>query len=248
MSRIARPPFHLRRFIALCLLPVCAALPLQAWAVDTDGDGVDDSIDAFPANAEATVDADGDGKPDSINIDALPLVMSSDGSSTDGFLGNIGIGGWVVTAGTGRTGSSFTAGSDNNEKNFRYTVTLPPQGGVVRYWHKRAMTSQFTPEYSFARIAGSLFTDTSWVQSTYPLPGGSVWLVWYAKCGYLSQPRTCGYLDDIEVRAGSLLTEDQDDDNDGIPDSFDPAPLDPNSVAPLDGNYKGSVIREAVSP
>ena len=44
------------------------------------------------------------------------------------------------------------------------------------------------------------------------------------------------------------LTLDEDDDNDGIPDSFDPAPLNPNAKWPLDGAYQGSAIREAVSP
>lgn len=49
-----------------------------------------------------------------------------------------------------------------------------------------------------------------------------------------------------DVSCNGLML-DPDDDNDGIPDSFDPAPLDPNSVAPLDGIYQGSVIRESQS-
>ncbi len=40
---------------------------VTALAVDTDGDGVDDSVDAFPTNGCATIDTDGDGQPDSLH-------------------------------------------------------------------------------------------------------------------------------------------------------------------------------------
>lgn len=40
---------------------------------------------------------------------------------------------------------------------------------------------------------------------------------------------------------------DPDDDNDGIPDVFDPAPFDSNPQLPLNGSYKGGMIREVQS-
>lgn len=58
----------MRSVVARCLLIVGFALPLSAWAVDSDGDGVDDSIDAFPVNPDGAVDADNDGMPDILTI------------------------------------------------------------------------------------------------------------------------------------------------------------------------------------
>lgn len=50
-------------FLQLFLLLSIIALPSFAFAVDSDGDGVDDSLDAFPNKFEASVDTDHDGKP-----------------------------------------------------------------------------------------------------------------------------------------------------------------------------------------
>jgi hypothetical protein len=44
---------------------------------------------------------------------------------------------------------------------------------------------------------------------------------------------------------GTGNNADTDDDSDGVPDAFDSTPL--GQAMPLDGSYKGSVIREAVS-
>jgi len=59
MTRTAKP---LTLLIALLLLMV----PPTVLADDSDGDGVDDSIDDFPNNACADTDTDGDGLPDSV--------------------------------------------------------------------------------------------------------------------------------------------------------------------------------------
>ena len=59
MTRPAKP---LTLLIALLLLMA----PPTVLADDTDGDGVDDSIDDFPNNACADTDTDGDGLPDSV--------------------------------------------------------------------------------------------------------------------------------------------------------------------------------------
>ena len=68
----------LRHLCACCVLLVSCAFPLSAWAIDTDGDGVDDSVDAFPNNIEATTDTDGDGMPDSIDYSKLPSYFFDD--------------------------------------------------------------------------------------------------------------------------------------------------------------------------
>lgn len=50
-------------------------------AVDTDGDGVVDSLDAFPLNALETTDTDGDGVGD--NADNAPLIANPDQADLD---------------------------------------------------------------------------------------------------------------------------------------------------------------------
>ena len=58
--------FFLRTLVFLTLLVISGAV----WAVDTDGDGVDDDLDAFPDNPAESADSDGDGMGD--NRDAFP--------------------------------------------------------------------------------------------------------------------------------------------------------------------------------
>tara|TARA_B100000925_G_scaffold281835_1_gene254034 strand:- start:549 stop:1187 length:639 start_codon:yes stop_codon:yes gene_type:complete len=68
--------------------------------IDSDGDGLDDELDAFPLDASETIDTDGDGVGD--NIDAYPedstksVLETTDDSSTN--LVNIAIVGGVILA------------------------------------------------------------------------------------------------------------------------------------------------------
>jgi hypothetical protein len=119
----------LRRLLVSCLLMLGCLMPLYAWAVDTDGDGVDDSIDAFPNNAEATTDTDNDGKPDSIDISKLPKLV--DGFSTTSPFSQTGTGGdWSVTSPgvvRGYTGNIDYSGG----KLLNLTVNVPVGGATL---------------------------------------------------------------------------------------------------------------------
>jgi len=53
---------------------------------DVDGDGVDDVNDAFPNSACASVDTDGDGMPDSIVAGCTSSLVEDDDDDGDGFL------------------------------------------------------------------------------------------------------------------------------------------------------------------
>ena len=240
-----------RQHLAPCLLLAAVLLPLAAHAADSDGDGVDDSIDAFPANAEATTDTDGDGKPDQINLEALTVFYDSFES------GSANTGGWAKT-GSWHWGSDASisciigyycmvvdAGSIFGSSLSR-SVTLPGSGIVAFY-----LKGNFTSSAKMQLLDGSTvlrqWTANQWYQfESVPLSAGTHTIKFQVPfvSGYLLD----AWLDDVRVYRNSTLTEDTDDDNDGIPDAFDPAPLDPNSVAPLDAPYKGSIIREAVSP
>ena len=66
----------LKHLFACCLLLTGFALPLSAWAVDTDGDGVDDSIDAFPTKPEATTPA----KPQTVHLQLQRIAVQQDGA------------------------------------------------------------------------------------------------------------------------------------------------------------------------
>lgn len=271
MSRSADRPASrlnsLRRLFACCLLLVSAALPLHAWAVDTDGDGVDDSIDAFPTYPEATTDTDGDGKPDSIDYSKLPGYFSDDftGSAKAGWVGlqthacsSTSDYGWLFNAASNSVKLCVNLGTSHG-MNLSLPVQVGAQGGTVSFYH--APSSRFTlyPSIAMFTVDGAgLFSGSSFYGfaagvSTFPLTAGAHTLSWNVQCGGGGGPTggltvvDCGTLDNVVVQSNSSLTEDADDDNDGLPDVVDPAPLNPNSVWPLNSNYKGSAIRESQS-
>jgi hypothetical protein len=248
-------------FFQCILLLGITALPSLAFAVDTDGDGVDDSIDAFPNNAEATTDTDGDGMPDSINESMLPIIFSDsfEGAAQPGWTGIAGAppilgSSWTLSTNPNQahSGSGSLAGWANISGTAKVytTVNIPAQGGTVSYWHKiyagcaNNIYCTFQTNNPFQVYQNSLFTAKKWVKSTYPLNAGSTELRWFVhNCGSSgggSSAIQCGYLDDVEVRANSLLVDDLDDDNDGLPDVMDPLPL--QAKFNLNAPYKGSQV------
>jgi hypothetical protein len=225
-----RLSFSCRHLFATCLLFTSVLLPLQSWAADTDGDGVDDSIDAFPNNAEATTDTDHDGQPDVLNN--LLFSESFDGAAASGWTGiytslPLG-GGWTLNGTTAHSGSGSLAGyaSSGVRKTVYRTVTIPAQGGYISYWHLKDLGCSSSVNCGFNAYTNSLMTSYTWVKSTYSLNSGVQTLTWMVQCGGSFGSYRCGFLDDIEVRSNSSLVEDTDDDNDSVADTSDVFPLD----------------------
>ena len=54
--------------------------------IDSDSDGIPDSLDAFPYNESASVDNDYDGRPDYWNINCNPICQDNSGLTLDEFL------------------------------------------------------------------------------------------------------------------------------------------------------------------
>ena len=209
---------------------------------DDDNDGVSDIADSFPFDASASLDADGDGKPDSIS------------NTTEGFeSGNFSQQTWVtggmkpwvvVTASSSPPKPPHTgtyAALSKSTANFKtsYMQLKRNTGAVVSFWYV-TFTDASNPLNFY--IDGNLVASIqnfSWTKYSVTLTPGVHTLQWNY---YIADTMYSAMVDDIDF--GSAQTEDLDDDNDGIPDVFDPAPLDVNSVWPRDGVYKGSSVRE----
>jgi hypothetical protein len=222
MSCCARYPSVFRRVFAACLLFTGFALPLHAWAVDTDGDGVDDSIDAFPNNAEATTDTDGDGKPDSINTSKLILLSGFSTSSPWTQTGN-GFSGWTqVSTGVVRgTGGGMLGGTG---KKLSITITVPAAGATMTY-----IASSVAAWGGYTQGPGGTFVPPQNYNVSTGLSAGTKTLNW--SVGTYCSGGTCSTatghdLSNLLVIANTSLTEDTDDDADGILDVSDTYPLD----------------------
>ena len=117
----------------------------------------------------------------------------------------------------------------------------------MSYWHKKyqgcANSFNCVLQINLLIYQNLLFTAKTWVKSTYPLNAGSQELSWHADACGGSFAIQCGYVDDVEVRANSVLVEDTDDDNDGLPDVMDPLPL--QAKFNRDANYKGAQVRDS---
>jgi hypothetical protein len=230
-----------RRMFACFLLLTSVALPLSAWAVDTDSDGVDDSIDAFPNNIEATSDTDGDGMPDVIYYNRLP-VLFSDAFTGTGFQAGWTVlyGGWTVSGGyavTHQTGVSTGA--------LQRVFNVPAGGGQLTFSHRRLTSLGKGNVKVNGGAATTIFTSwNTWQDTVISLNAGSNTVVWSGWCG--GSPLGCMVssdfqLDNVVLKSQSPLVADSDDDNDGILDGSDKFPLNlaASSDTDLDG-FPGS--------
>lgn len=239
--------YHFRQHLAPCLLAAAVLLPLAAHAADSDGDGVDDSVDAFPAHVEATTDTDGDGLPDSIDYSKLPgyFYEGFEGSPQPGWAGiSSGPYGWIYTS-PGRL--ELMSVSLNSNYTLSRSVTVPTPGGQVSFITgdmRRAGGSSFSVDGSAVASYSCFFKSPCSASGSqtlsFPLTAGTHTLAWRASCGSGSgpyAPAKCGVLYEVVVRSNSALTEDTDDDNDGVADSSDACPLDPTgSIGNMDGD------------
>jgi len=99
---------------------------IRLYDLDTDGDGITDSVDAFPLDSSQDEDTDGDGYGDNLqgnNSDAFPDDFSQwldsdgdgygdnpDGNNSDAFINNSGQ--WMDTDGDGYGDNSFSEEGD----------------------------------------------------------------------------------------------------------------------------------------
>ncbi len=227
-----------RHVLAMFLLALVAALPLQAWAADTDGDGVDDSVDAFPADACAAVDTDHDGKPDKF--------FAGCPSAYEAFNPGAYTTNWTVTQGQ----SCYRIGSGG----VQVSCTLQPAILRIPVVTGPSISFKFTAGYNLSHMVTSgqpsVYIDgvvvavscTSIGSNRYgcntATTAGSHVVEWrYSTCGGFRFACTEAAVDEIDFGSRTTLVQDSDDDNDGVADGFDKFPL--NNAASEDGDNDG---------
>jgi uncharacterized delta-60 repeat protein len=215
----------------LLVLLMALSSPLHA-AIDTDGDGVDDASDAFPFNFEADTDTDGDGKPDVLKpVASNNFATPSSLTWTTGKLGNGQ--NWKLGQAARTDGTMITSGSvgyaSSNWMQMNYTTAKP---GTLKFWYRCGGSAS----RSFLLDGTSMKTCSSGSSTWYPfqtnLTAGPHTFRWEVTAGTAATFD----IDDVEIYENSTLTEDDDDDNDGIVDSSDLFPLDPTKAGDGDGD------------
>lgn len=233
---------------ALCRLIVVGLLllPLHAWAVDTDGDGVDDSVDMFPNNPEATTDTDGDGMPDTIDTLKLPVFNDFEAGAGSGWVLSTyypSATNWGVTTQYSVSGSQalqLTAYRDASHNATTASLSITLETGTSISWYQRTLSSIGNGRVAIDGTAALGCTPSGeWLFCVAKVPAGTHTFALVANSG--TPPMTGSYakifIDDIRI--GSTLIEDTDDDNDGVPDASDVFPLDATESVDTDGDGIG---------
>ena len=214
------------------LLTSLLLLSIPAFAIDTDGDGVDDSVDAFPNHAEASVDTDGDGLPNSINLALAPIVFS------DAFdAGATSANGWTCTGCTTTSTSTHSApasvlmqSGSGGTKSLTRTFTTSGSSRI-EFWYKNPRSNFSTSKMVLRSMGANIVqfgTVSGWTNYSMLLTNGagSITLEWYMPgCSPASGCAIDFYLDDVVVRQTTLVG-DTDYDNDGVLNPYDKFPLD----------------------
>jgi hypothetical protein len=235
-----------QRWIAGLLMGVVS---VGAWAADSDGDGVEDSLDAFPAQAEASVDTDADGLPDSLVLANIPLTEDFEAP----------LSGWVLGGAATRVTTRHYAGTADGGVTTPVaigTFTRAMASGTVVY-HAAAMNSSSLYKLKVdGTQVSSACTDTGvrngpdimfyarWFRCVAQLQPGTHSLEWTVRYTLYQNNASYPIYSDIDHIQVSALAADTDDDNDGLPDVMDPLPL--QATFNLDAPYKGSGTRESV--
>ncbi|HQQ74445.1 MAG TPA: thrombospondin type 3 repeat-containing protein, partial [Pseudomonadales bacterium] len=228
---------------ASSLLVVGCALPLGAWAADTDGDGVADSIDAFPNNAEATTDTDNDGSPD--NIDTLKLPVFNDfeagaGSGwvyTSDYVGNQ----WSVVdninvAFSGTHSLYFSVARNQiNHSESHASLSLTLVTGSSISWYQKSTQSFFGNAYVNGGPCQPVGNGWSYCVRTVT-PGTNTITIIGNTLNYTGSGAQI-WIDDLRI--GSVFIEDADDDDDGVIDTADKFPLDATETLDTDNDGTG---------
>ncbi len=235
----------MRSALAGCLLMAGFALPLSAWAVDTDGDGVDD-------------------------IGATLYSTSFDTEDARWSFG--GSGSWSRTSNIAARTPSYMVMTNcfgmgcSMPVTMTFTYTLS-QASTISFWTKTTSPEsyEYTPFYIDNVSVGDFAANRAfYIQSSFPVSAGAHVFKWKVQGNIFGN----AYIDDVSItsiadncttvpNANQLDTDkdgqgdacDVDDDNDGVPDYIDADPLNPavniEKLLPLNSNYKGSAMRES---
>ncbi len=214
---------------------------VAAFAVDTDGDGVDDSVDAFPNNIEATTDIDSDGMPDAILWQNIALTGDD---FNDGIFGGAGwtwvTNGWTVQNGEASVALGGGSGWSCVYYSLSTTQTVPAGTSLVFEIRGEENGDWGFVEFFIDNI--SKYQEYSFIFSRtkiFSLAAGAHTFKW-TQCYAYNAPT--GYvhthIDYVWVtNVATTLVTDTDDDNDGVLDYKDKFPL--NIAASSDNDNDG---------
>ncbi|MBK8676069.1 MAG: FG-GAP repeat protein [Cellvibrionales bacterium] len=215
---------------------------------DDDNDGVDDASDAFPINPEATTDTDGDGKPDSIDTTKLPVFNDFESGDGGGWVFNS----WYETAGASwGVSTKYSVSPSHSLRLITYrdashstnvaSLSISLQTGSTISWYQRGASSlgvygveiNGIPAYSSCTASGV------WSFCVVTVTPGTNTFAMKVNSG--TPPMTGSYAEMFidDLRIGSPLIEDTDDDNDGVADASDAFPLDASESVDADGDGIG---------
>jgi hypothetical protein len=215
---------------------------------DDDNDGVADASDAFPINPEATTDTDGDGKPDSIDTTKLPVFNDFESGDGGGWVFNS----WYETAGASwGVSTKYSVSPSHSLRLITYrdashstnvaSLSISLQTGSTISWYQRGASSlgvygveiNGIPAYSSCTASGV------WSFCVVTVTPGTNTFAMKVNSG--TPPMTGSYAEMFidDLRIGSPLIEDTDDDNDGVADASDVFPLDASESVDADGDGIG---------
>ena len=224
-----------RSLVWASLLSACLLASSGALALDGDGDGVADGVDAFVADGCASLDTDADGKPDAIHPRGNCLI---DGFESGGFSANpwsTSTNPWTVVSG-GQSGSKAARQALLKSSYLRLTKTFAADGRLYFYFKNAGTAAGGTFTVNGSSVIGSFAKTTTWTLQVVPLSAGSLTLQWNSPSPVFSLSPEL-WLDNI---AFSPLVEDLDDDNDGVADGVDAFPLDSSETGDNDGDGSGN--------
>jgi len=214
--------------------------------VDTDGDGIADTLDAFPLDPAASVDSDGDGIPDAWNVNATQaqiaaskLVLDPAPAIAEQFpypdFGQMPLGadgGWhqsIDFAIEGGVSLKSDVISHNQVAAIERTGVFV--GSAIRFSHKVSSESgfDFLRFYIDGVEQGAWSGEKGWTAVNYPLADGSHTLKWaYEKDGAVTHGSDAAWIDGVLIGT--------DTDRDGVPDTFDAFPNDTAASVDTDGD------------
>ncbi len=232
---------------------------------DTDGDGIGDNADVFPNDPTETVDTDGDGIGD--NADPYPNDPTNGASSGNVLLRAINSGGKeedtfeadtdFVGGGTYRKGKAVITGNGDvpadvyrheRDGDFTYTLTglTPGASHLLELHFAEIYFSEAGKRVYDVQINGTTVLDSYDIFSVTGAKNAAV-VESFNAVADSSGTITVNFISEVNNALLSGLAlylvtgdpNDPDTDGDGVTDSFDAFPNDPNETTDTDGDGVG---------